>query len=269
MLIPRSAYWNYDGVSNSMLREFDASPFHYFAKFIAKTTPPLDLPSLRRGRALHARVLEPNDFDERFPLFDGERRSNVDKARYAELEALAIGNDGCVIRDREEIDGMHAGVMRSPFALRLLDSLIHAEIPIAWDCAETGVHSKARLDAISKIGDLLIPWDLKTIDAVPTEDNIKKAIANYDLHRQAAHYSAAVEAHFGVKPADFYLVFIEKNPPHACAVHFLDGESLAIGERDRLASLTDLAMRRDSGNWKFQEKVTGIGLPEWKKRSAA
>lgn len=269
MLIERSAYWNHDGVSNSMLREFDASPFHYHAKFIAKTTPPKDLPSLRRGRALHARVLEPEGFAERFPTFVGTLQTKAAREQYAEMDAAASALDGCVIREGDNVDGMANGILQSSFALKLLDSLIHAEIPIAWDCAETGVHSKARLDAISKIGDLLIPWDLKTIDAVPTEDNIKKAIANYDLHRQAAHYSAAVEAHFGVKPADFYLVFIEKNPPHACAVHFLDGESLAIGERDRLASLTDLAMRRDSGNWKFQEKVTGIGLPEWKKRSAA
>jgi hypothetical protein len=268
VIIERSEYWDHDAVSSSKLGDYAVSPYHYYKAHVAKTTPRKDSASLRGGRAFHARVLEPDTFDERFPLFLGDKRTNAAKAEYAEMEARASALDGCVIRDRDELDAMAAAIRENEWATKLVDSLVHVELPIVFTCSTTGVQCKARLDGLSQFRGANIIVDLKRIKDAPTEPVIEKAIANYGMHRQAAMYMAAAEEFLGKRPNDYWLVFVQGEAPYACATYPLDGETLAIGERWRVEMLTDLAMRRESGRWKFQESVRPIGLPEWARKAA-
>jgi hypothetical protein len=276
VLIDRADYWDHPAISNTQISEYAISPHHWHARFVEKRVPDESTVALRRGRATHAYVLERETFDERFPIFLGEKRTNAAKAEYDALDAAARRLDGCALRDTgtEAVDmdtlrGIDAGLRRNRFIAKLFAHITHAEIPIVWTCAETGVECKARIDAIAEISGALIVIDLKTMRDAPLKSAAEKAIANGDLHRQGAHYLAAVEAHFGRKADDYYLPFVESSAPYASALYPLDAESLAIGERSRIELLTDLAMRRESNRWDFQESIETIGLPDWKKRSAA
>jgi hypothetical protein len=267
VLIDRAAYWDHPAVSQSDLKLFDDSPYHFWAAKIAKITPPRDTTTLRRGRALHARLFEPEGFDERFPRFDLDLRTKVGKEAYAAIDHARVeALDGCVIRDMDDVDGMVAGIRANAAAVKLLERVTHAEFPIVWTCVETGVECRARLDAIANLGTNVVV-DVKSISDVPKQANLEKAIANYGYNRQAAQYMAAAEAFLGKRPSEYILVFVESKPPYACAVHTLDSESLAIGNQWRLSALTDLAIRRSENRWAFQESVTPIGLPSWAKKA--
>lgn len=269
MLIERRDYWTHPAISQSMMADFDVSPFHFYAKHIAKIVPPEDTQALRVGQAFHAALLEPDNFDARFPCFDGHLRSNEAKAAFAAMDETAALLDGCAIRDRDQIDGMVAGVRANRFARMLLDGMTHAEVPIVWDCADTNVQCRARLDGVASVRGSTIVFDLKSMSEPPTQANVERAIGKYGMHRQAVHYLAAAEAQLGKKPDDYYLICVEKSAPFACAVYPIDGETLAIADQWRRATLTDIAMRRESNQWDFQETITGpIGLPMWARRTA-
>lgn len=275
MLIDRASYFDDPAISQSMLKTYDdESAFHFYRKHIVKDVPGLDRNTYRFGRALHALVLEPDTFDERYPLFTGEARSNEAKAAKAGLEAQAAALDGCVIRTVGEpridrIRGCAEAILSNRWARQLLAGMVLAEAPVKWECPDSGVTCKARFDFVSRIGGALIVCDIKKIGSVPKRSTIEKQIGAYGYHKQGAFYCAAAEAEFGRKPDDYYMIFVEDEPPHAVAVHALDAESLSIGDRWRRETLTDLAMRRAENRWDFQEKPDAIGVDEWTRKKAA
>lgn len=275
MIIDRASYFDDPAISQSMLKVYDEeSPFHFYRKHVVRDVPGLDRNTYRFGRALHALVLEPETFEERYPTFTGEARSNEAKAAKAELERQAAALDGCVVRDVGEpridrVRGCAEAIRSNPWAKQLLAGMVLAEAPVRFVCPDSGVECKARFDFVSEIRGALIVADIKKIGAVPKRATLEKQIGSYGYHKQGAFYCTAAEAHFGRKVDDFYMIFVEDQPPHAVAVHVLDAESLAIGDRWRRDTLTDVAMRRTENRWDFQEKPDAIGVDEWTRRKAA
>lgn len=263
-IFERVAYWHDPAVNQSALKLFGESHYHYWAEFIAGITPKKDTAPFRKGKALHARLFEPDDFDLRYPRFDGERRKDVDKARYAELEAQAYALDGCVIRDMDEVLGMEKALRANRGVAKLLSLVTQSELPIRWTCDETGVLCKARLDAI---GDRVV-LDVKTVGKIPTRKNLEKALVDFGIAFQGAHYGAAAKALDG-RDREYWLIFVESSLPHAVACYPLGEASIEVEDKRRIALLTDLAMRRESGRWDFQEDVLPLELPEWHMRRIA
>ena len=264
MIIERVDYWKHPAVSQSALKLFGESPFHYWASEIERITPPKDTETMRRGRALHALLFEPASFAERFPRFDGDLRKNDAKAAYAALQEEAAKLDGCVIRDMDAVVGMANALRANRGVAHLMSLVTHAEFPIVWTCEETGVECKARLDAIGS--DLVI--DVKSIAKIPTRANIEKAIAEYGYAFQGAHYLAAAKS-LDSRDRQFWLVFVESSLPHAVAAYPVGLASIGAEDRRRIALLEDLADRRAKGRWDFQEDVSPIELPEWAMRRIA
>jgi hypothetical protein len=264
VIIERSEYWDHPAVSQSDLKLFDDSPFHYFAAKIAKITPPRDTVALRNGRALHALLFEPESFSDRFPRFDLELRSKDAKAQYAELQAQAEALDGCVIRDMDAVVGMASALRANRGFLKLLSLVTRAEFPVLWNCEETGVECRARLDAI---GDRLV-IDVKSIAKVPKRSNLEKALAEYGYAFQGSHYQAAARSIDG-KEREYWLAFVESKPPYAVACYPLGSLSIEVEDKRRIALLEDLAHRRAEGRWDFQEDVLPLELPEWHMRRIA
>jgi hypothetical protein len=264
MLIDRVSYWDHPAVSQSDLKLFDDSPYHFWAAKIAKITPPRDTASLRNGRALHALLFEPESFADRFPRFDKDLRSKDAKAEYAELQAQAESLDGCVIRDMDDVVGMASALRANRGFLKLLSLVTKAEFPVLWNCDETGVECRARIDAI---GDRLV-IDVKSIAKIPKRANLEKALAEYGYAFQSAHYLAAAKSIDG-REREYWLPFVESKPPYAVACYPLGEASIEVEDKRRIALLTDLAMRRESGRWDFQEDVLPLELPEWHMRRIA
>jgi hypothetical protein len=264
VIIPRNKYWTHPGASQSDLKLLSESAFHYWAAKIAKITPPPDTRKMRAGRALHALLLEPETFDVRFPRFDDDLRKKEAKARYAELEKQSAVFDGCVIRDMSDVLGMAKALRAHRGVTKLLSLVTHAECAIAWNCEETGVESRARLDGI---GDSIV-IDVKTIGKIPSRKNLEKALVDFGLAFQASHYLAAAKALDG-REREFWLIFVESELPHAVAAYPLGSLSIEVEDKRRIALLEDLAHRRAEGRWDFQEDVLPLELPEWHMRRIA
>lgn len=263
-MISRADYWDHPAVSQSDLKLFNESAFHYWAAKIAKITPPKDTRTLRKGRALHAALFEPDDFDLRFPRFDEKLQKKSAKEAHKALEAQAAELDGCVIRDMDEVLGMVKALRANRAVMKLISLITEAERPVLWDCEETGVQCRARLDGI---GDRIL-LDLKSTSKIPTRANLERAVADYGYAFQMAHYDAAARSIDGAE-RERWLVFVESALPHAVCAYPLGRASLEVEDRRRIALLGELAERRESGRWDFQEDVQPLELPEWHMRKIA
>lgn len=263
MTLTRTNYFDDPRISASMLKELDRSPFHYHSRFVAKTTPDKSTDALRKGRAIHAMLFEPETFGARFPVFEGDKKTSEAKARFADLDNESALLDGCVIRASEvaDLDGMAAALRADRRVANLLSSLSHPEFPLAFADPMTGVECKARLDALACDGRVII--DLKsTTDARDRE--LSRTIANYGYHLQGSHYEIGVEAHFGKTPEAFVLIFVESAAPYAVNVRTLSRAALDKGRAKRAGLLTTLTECRESGRWPaFGETIEDIDLPSW------
>lgn len=262
-MITRATYWDHPGVSQSMLKELDRSPWHYHERYVARTVPEVDKVSLRRGRAIHALVFEPEDFDRRFPTFYGEKRSAEDKARFAAMDEAAAALDGCALRegDAADVRGMAAALRADRYVASLLERVMAAELPIEWECQTTGTHCKARLDALAFGGDAVI--DLKST-ANGSREAFAKSIHNFGYALQAAHYLAGIEARTGKRPSHYLLVVVESEPPHAVAHYRLGARSIEAGERERIRLLDLLAECRDRDHWPaYTQGFEDLEMPDW------
>jgi hypothetical protein len=260
--IDRVSYWDHPGESQSKLKDLDP-PALYFAKHVAKTVPQDDTAALRQGRALHALTFEPDDFAHRFPIFVGEKRSNDDKARFADMDQRAARLDGCVLRekDADDVRGMANALRSDKYAAGLLAKVDRAEFPIEWECSTTGLLCKARIDALAMGGDVAI--DLKST----TNGEAKmfaKAIHSYGYSIQAAHYLAGIEATTGKRPAHYLLLVVESSAPYLVAHYRLGQRSIEKGERERLRLLDLLAECRATNAWpSYTQGFQEIDEPEW------
>lgn len=262
-IIERASYWDHPGVSQSQLQELKKTPFHYWSRYVARTVPSETTDALRRGLAVHALTFEPDDFERRFPHFEGEARTNDAKARKAALEAQAAKLDGAVLRDGDvaDVHAMVAALRAHPASAALLKAVVASELPIVWDCPTTGIQCKARLDALALGKDVVI--DLKTTrDASPRE--FARSIWNYGYHIQAAHYVAAAEAYTEKRPTDYVIIAVESSAPYAVAVYRLQPTVIAKGESERMRLLDLLAECRAKNHWPaYSDRIEDIELPNW------
>jgi hypothetical protein len=234
------------------------SPGHARA---AQLAPREETPALLLGRAVHARILEPETFKNRFAVAPQvDRRTNAGKAAWAEFAAAHPGAEILSESDGEIVAAIGAAVDAHPLA-RLIFRGGEAEVSGFFTDPETGAPCRIRPDYL-RLGDQLMV-DLKTtLDASPRE--FERSIAKYGYHIQAAHYAAGYRAITGEDPTDFLFVAVEKAPPYAIGIYRLDDDAMAEGARVLRRALNLAARCLESGHWPaYSEQVEPIGIPKW------
>jgi hypothetical protein len=124
----------------------------------------------------------------------------------------------------------------------------------------TGIECKARVDAHSPLPHP-VAVDLKTTDDARMQSFASQFFKlDYDL--QAAHYSAALKAYYGVDFA-FLFAVVEAQPPFATNVFGLAPEVLENGEAKRRYALDTLKKCQDINKWPAYPgtSVEGIEMP--------
>lgn len=121
-------------------------------------------------------------------------------------------------------------------------------------------------------GDDGFVYDLKTTtDASPQA--VQRAVQSYGYHVQAAHYLDVIEAATGKRPG-WRFVFVEKKPPHACAVvqlrdepgHPADWMGVARGQVARARRRWRTLLARGTGreHWPgYPSAVMEADAPAW------
>lgn len=204
------------------------SPAHYQAYLSA---PHKETPAMKMGSHIHCAVLEPELLASKFTAApEGiDKRTKEGKAMWAEIQTLANGRT--ILSAEESLEGLTIAKHAREFIAQRGIKFTKTEFMFA--CTWEGIRLKAAIDALGEDGYL---YDLKTTeDASPA--GILSSVRKYRYNLQAAFYRFAYEIAFGVRPAGFRFIFIEKTPPFAAMVVEVGPELMSYAGSDLLRGL--------------------------------
>ncbi|HFL4502839.1 TPA: exodeoxyribonuclease VIII [Escherichia coli] len=252
------------GVSKSQLDDIADTP----ALYLWRKNAPVDTTktkTLDLGTAFHCRVLEPEEFSNRFivaPEFNRRTNAGKEEEKAFLMECASTGKTVITAEEGRKIELMYQSVMALPLGQWLVESAGHAESSIYWEDPETGILCRCRPDKI-------IPEFHWIMDVKTTADiqRFKTAYYNYRYHVQDAFYSDGYEAQFGVQPT---FVFLVASTTVECGRYpveiFMMGEEAKLaGQQEYHRNLRTLADCLNTDEW---PAIKTLSLPRWAKEYA-
>lgn len=255
---------NKDAVGHSGLVRIMRSPAHFRDAMDTQHEPS---PAMAFGTAVHAAILEPEDFAKSYvvsPKFD--RRTKDGKAAAEAWEKENAGKLFLTEDQMASLKRMQVQVMAHAGAAKLLSAGM-AEKSFFWRDEETGIDCKIRPDFLlvdEESGEIIGMLDVKTTTDASAE-GFSKSIANYGYDLQAAFYQEGGKQLTG-RVLPFYFVAIESNAPHAVSVYKANNQVIEIGRAKFQGALQLLAWCRENGQWPGYQptgEIEEIGLPRW------
>ena len=255
-----------EGIRRSDLTRLQRSPAH--ARY-AMEHPAEPTPALVFGTAVHAYILQPEEFTNQFRVTDVDMRTKEGKALKAEA-----AEKGITLLNSEtfgQIESMAEAIKANPYATRLLTG--EHETSHFWTDPETGEKCKCRTDCETDIAGVHYIVDLKTCANASTEEFTRDAL-KYGYFIQAAMYTEGVKADTG-KDSVFVFVAVEKEPPYAVNVLQCGEDVIRIGMNGNgktmgYRALMDLYHKcRTEDRWPgyegFDNAINEISIPRWRK----
>ncbi|ELS5852834.1 exodeoxyribonuclease VIII [Escherichia coli] len=252
------------GVSKSQLDDIADTP----ALYLWRKNAPVDTTktkTLDLGTAFHCRVLEPEEFSNRFivaPEFNRRTNAGKEEEKAFLMECASTGKTVITAEEGRKIELMYQSVMALPLGQWLVESAGHAESSIYWEDPETGILCRCRPDKI-------IPEFHWIMDVKTTADiqRFKTAYYDYRYHVQDAFYSDGYEAQFGVQPT---FVFLVASTTVECGRYpveiFMMGEEAKLaGQQEYHRNLRTLADCLNTDEW---PAIKTLSLPRWAKEYA-
>lgn len=226
--LSNAAYHAGPGISKSQLDTLARSPLHYWAKHIAQLPGSrVETAAMRFGTAVHAAILEPEDFVNWVVMDKVDRRTKDGKAAAEAAEALAAER-GVRLIDRAEYDAAMAiatSVDRQPVIGPILEAG-WAELSVYWMDPDTGVFCRCRPDWLCDYAIL----DVKTTEnASPA--SFERSAYMYRYWVQAAYYLDGLAAN-GVELPNFVFAAVEKEPPYAAMAYNAMPGMIEAGRRE-------------------------------------
>lgn len=215
------------GHAQSHVKYILKSPAHYLAAKQRKFTPTL---SMQIGSALHCLVLEGQEQFDRDFVLKPEGLSLTTK----EGKAWKDSNGKKTMLSRTDQYASWDAVYGMAESLRRLewfdpsqaDYRKYNELSIYWE--SEGLDCKCRLDRLVLEEDRALVLDLKTTDAVDPAAFLRKVVGSMNYLFQAAWYSEATLAAFGL-PTTFVFIGIERTPPYATCIFEVSPDMLLEG----------------------------------------
>ncbi|WP_100036183.1 exodeoxyribonuclease VIII [Escherichia coli] len=251
-------------VSKSQLDDIADTP----ALYLWRKNAPVDTTktkTLDLGTAFHCRVLEPEEFSNRFivaPEFNRRTNAGKEEEKAFLMECASTGKTVITAEEGRKIELMYQRVMALPLGQWLVESAGHAESSIYWEDPETGILCRCRPDKI-------IPEFHWIMDVKTTADiqRFKTAYYDYRYHVQDAFYSDGYEAQFGVLPT---FVFLVASTTVECGRYpveiFMMGEEAKLaGQQEYHRNLRTLADCLNTDEW---PAIKTLSLPRWAKEYA-
>jgi hypothetical protein len=223
--------------------------------------PPTD--ALVLGSAAHEWLLEGETWPQRhFVLPDlHDARTKDGRDRLA-----AIAKDGLrpiKAVDFEAIKAMREALAAHDFA-RSAFRHGRAETAMFWRDAIFDVWCRGRLDFLPYSG-RVFP-DYKTC-ASAQPDAIRRSIASYGYHQQAAWYVDGIRALGVCDDPIFLFVFQEKAPPYLVTCVALDEDALGWGRQLNERAKGTFRRCLSTGRWPgYADDILTLGLPAWERQ---
>lgn len=259
-------YRNHPGINKSTLWQIRKSPAHYRAAVDHQGESGEDRPALKLGRAIHAAVLQPEEYCTQYVVApELNRRTKEGRELYAQFEAENAGKEIISQADAEVINGIKAAISGNKAVKKLLRGA-KAEVPIMWTDEASGLECKCRVDAFkvkrtNRKPVSITAIDLKSASDASTDYFAREAIKRgYDV--QAAHYIHGLKAKYHVEKVDWYFIVIEKESPFAVNLLKASEGFLDNGEWRRMALMDRLQKSIQTDSWSGYGENDLI-LPAW------
>lgn len=281
--IPNEVYHKSTGLSRSGLMEFKKSPYHYWHRYLnPERTPAYCTAAMLVGELVHALVLEPQHFDERyvFPqeleamppelrkkdvgaeLFEQSKAARKEvqdrnNAAREEFKKLAEGRQVITMAMYEEAAHYAQSVLKDPTAKALFTG-VQVEKSIYFTHKGTGLQCKVRPDAW--IGSVVT--DLKTCKDA-SFDAFQRAAVGAGYFIQAAMIKQGLES-IGMELQKFIFYCVEKSEAAPCTYYELDMETLERAENEYNNLMHGIAYCMENNRWGAYQPQT-LTYPAWAK----
>ena len=250
-----SEYRAAPGCNYSTLKNMAISPLHYRH---ALENPPDETPAMLMGKATHTAVFEPKRFQLEYAVWSDSRRTNAYK-EFAE-ECQTQGRSVLTDSEYQGVLAIRDSVRSIPVVAQLLEKG-RSETSLFWRNPQTGIECKGRLDWIAAERAIL---DLKTTMSIDESWFSKQAWKMKYFH-QAAMYREGYAVSSGrgtILP--FGIIAVERKPPHACRLFWLDDDSLERAHNEYLSWLELVRTCTENGVWPGPIPVeTELKAPGW------
>jgi len=218
-------------------------------------SPIKETDSMRLGTAVHARILEPELFDDEIAVMPDLNLRTKDGR--TERDAFVERNKEKTVIRQEDMHTIHA--IYENFKHHILaPELVKGMIEYSHYGVEDGIEIRCRPDVYNP--ETKVIADVKT-----TQDNSPKAfrgdIYKYGYHIQAAFYCSALSNITGemYSPLNFRFIAVETNHPYSCEVYALNEQQIEQGYE---------LLRKAWSEWKLY-KETGLILGYQTENTAA
>lgn len=250
----RMTFYEYkaiDAVNWSKLKAMSRSPLHFRESMVA---PRVDSDGMRLGRAGHTAVLEPDQFQATYAIWDGGRRYGRD---WEAFKTAAGDKDILTVDQAAAAHRIGRAVREHPAASKYLAWPHSVEESIVWTDPATEIKCKARLDLIG-----LAIVDLKTSKEIGSR-HFASTVAKFGYHKQLAFYRRGYKS-VTQRELPCVLIAVESSAPFDVAVYEMNEDALFAGDEEVSELLLKLKTCRDTGKWpgQYPEPVE-LHLPAW------
>lgn len=165
--------------------------------------------AMAMGSALHAAVLEPVDFFNRYAVApECDRRTTAGKATWADFLARNAGREPLKQEDFEVVEGMRDGLIRHADCKMWLDLCASREVVLVGEL--DGLQAKAKIDAVTMSQGYYL--DVKSMSGPATLDNCRRESEQRGYFLAMTFYRRMLRA-AGVEVNGAALLFVEKERP--------------------------------------------------------
>jgi ATP-dependent exoDNAse (exonuclease V) beta subunit len=280
--LPFSEYCELDALNQSKLKYFKRTPLHARHDLLSTQA---DSKELLIGHAVHAMVLEPEDFVKNYAVFDDSElikqvmRSNPEtkspratkmyKDAQFVWQAKYAAHAQLTQQEFDRCKAIRAAVMGHPVSKEILSGEGESELTMIWELPIKGDgFAKARIDRLTRWNGIncvidLKTWNPKDKDAILDEKSVSRQIHQYGYHNQASWYREGLQQ---LAPARYahILIFVEQEHPHDVAVYELSEEAIAKGAEENARYYETWSKCRKTGVWPgVSNVIKTIGLPQW------
>ncbi len=251
-------------IRSSALKQILITPWH-FQHYLQH--PKTETKAMTKGTALHAALLEPENFQRQFVVVPKiDRRGKEGKARWKAFTEANIGKVIIQSHDVELIKTLRRSIAANPKARALLTLPGKPEVSLYWTDPQTGIRLKARTDRLLVQPQPLLLEVKSTTKA--GKGYFQKKIVEFDYHFSVAMYREGLKCIFGECPPAVFLV-IEDETFQIC-LYTPDQRMLNDGYKRFRHAVELLAECREANRWPGYQPdsmIEEISLPRWATKS--
>lgn len=248
-------YWKIDAINSSALKTFINDPIEYQNRYIKKVLQFKQSEAMNFGSALHCKVLEPEEFDNRFAVKpDGINLTTKTGKEWRENvgDKKVISND-----DLKLIDVLSSRAVEIvPFEFQFGT---HYKELVLTKQHDDDNWLKVKVDWLIELPNKIINCDLKTIEDI-NDNTIIRAIKKYHYDKQTAFYDNVISANFD-KPIDTWLLFMAKSTGNC---RYLPVNNFVQHSRNFvLNKIDELIWCKNNNKFISEYECLEINVPEW------